>query len=261
MALNVQKSSSALADAELELWTNTFSYIKSMALKSALDLRLADAINHHGGVATLSQIVTRVTLHHSKIPCLRRVMRVLTLTGVFSVQQDQVLSTDEEPTYALTPASRLLVGSHNLASMMAMLLNPIMLTPFLGIGDWFKYGQPDPSLFEQTHGEGLWKMAHRDATFDALINDGMVSDSRFIMDIAVKECGEVFQGITSLVDVGGGLGAASQAISKAFPHLECTVMDLGHVIANAPTGTDVKFVAGDMFESVPAANAVFLKTV
>jgi hypothetical protein len=54
----------------------------------------------------------------------------------------------------------------------------------------------------------LWKLAEHDATFDALINDGMVSDTSFIMDIAIKESGEVFQGITSLIDVVGGLGAA-----------------------------------------------------
>jgi hypothetical protein len=102
-------------------------------------------------------------------------------------------------------------------------------------------------------------MAEKDPAFDALINDAMVSDSSFIMEIAIRECGEVFQGITSLMDVAGGLGAASQVISKAFPGMECTVMDLGHVVAKAPTGTAVKYVAGDMFESVPPADAVFIK--
>jgi len=57
----------------------------------------------------------------------------------------------------------------------------------------------------------LWEHASGDAAFDALINDGMLSDSHFIMDIAIKECAHVFQGISSLVDVGwrarrGGAG-------------------------------------------------------
>ncbi|XP_051209901.1 O-methyltransferase ZRP4 [Lolium perenne] len=310
MALNGHSIDQALLDAEHELWRTSFSYIKSMAIKSALDLRLADAIDHHGGAATLPQIVARVKVHPSKVPCLRRLMRVLTVSGVFSIQQQQnvvpsattngngaatangngavttngngaatangngVATTNGNGTatangtdaaaellYALTPVSRLLVGSRNLVSMMSMILDPTFITPYLGMGAWFEHALPDPCIFRQQHGVALWKMAEKDPAFDALINDAMVSDSSFIMEIAIRECGEVFQGITSLMDVAGGLGAASQVISKAFPGMECTVMDLGHVVAKAPTGTAVKYVAGDMFESVPPADAVFIKWV
>jgi hypothetical protein len=279
MALNGHSTDQALLDAEHELWRTSFSYIKSMAVKSALDLRLADAIDHHGGAATLSQIAARVAVHPSKITCLRRLMRVLTVSGVFSIQQQHNVvngngaaaangngtaaanGTSVEPLYALTPMSRLLVGSRNLVSIMSMILDPAFITPFLGIGAWFEHALPDPCIFMQQHGVPLWKMADKNPAFDALINDGMVSDSSFIMEIAIRECGEVFEGISSLMDVAGGHGAASQVISKAFPGLECTVMDLGHVVAKAPTGTAVKYVAGDMFESIPPADAVFIKVI
>jgi hypothetical protein len=79
--------------------------------------------------------------------------------------------------------------------------------------------------------------------------------------------------LTSLVDVGGGHGAAAIAIANAFPHIKCTVLDLKQVIDKVPpaaaTGTDriinstaataVQFVAGDMFESIPPADAVLLR--
>uniref|UniRef100_A0ACD5U1Q6 Uncharacterized protein n=1 Tax=Avena sativa TaxID=4498 RepID=A0ACD5U1Q6_AVESA len=258
MALNGQSTDQALLDAEQELWTTSFSHIKSMALKSALDLRLADAIDHHSGAATLHQIVARVTLHPSKIPCLRRLMRVLTLSSVFTIQQADGAG---DSLYALTPVSRLLVGSRSSASIMAFVLNPVLVTPFLGIGAWFQHALPDPCIFEHTHGEALWEMAGKDATLDALINKAMVSDSGFIMDVAVREAGDVFRGLSSLVDIGGGLGAAAQVISETFPHVECSVLDLEHVVSNAPVGTNIKYVAGDMFESVPPANAAFLKSV
>ncbi|XBJ11625.1 O-methyltransferase ZRP4 [Aegilops tauschii subsp. strangulata] len=275
MALTGQSTDDqAVLDAEHELWTTTFSYIKSMALKSALDLRLADAIHHHGGAATLPQILSRVAVHPSKIPCLRRLMRTLTVSGVFSVvqQQDVVVPaapvnndtgtyTGAEPSYTLTPVSRLLVGSQKSGSIMAFVLSPVLVAPFLGIGAWFQHSLPDPCLFEQAHGEALWEMSGHDAALDALINSAMVSDSRFIVDIAVRESGDVFRGISSLVDVGGGLGAAAQVISEAFPHVECSVLELEHVVSKAPAGTSVKYVAGDMFESVPPADAVFLKSV
>jgi hypothetical protein len=85
MALT-QSTNQTLLDGQLNLLDNTFGYIKSMALKAALDLRIADAIDHHGGAATLPQIVDRVALHPSKIPYLRRLMRVLAISGIFDLQ-------------------------------------------------------------------------------------------------------------------------------------------------------------------------------
>uniref|UniRef100_A0A452ZJR9 O-methyltransferase dimerisation domain-containing protein n=1 Tax=Aegilops tauschii subsp. strangulata TaxID=200361 RepID=A0A452ZJR9_AEGTS len=109
MALTVKSTDDhALLNAEHELWATTFSYIKSMALKSALDLRLADAIHHHGGAATLPQIAARVTVHPSKIPCLRRLMRTLTVSGVFSVvQQQDVVRALVRPHAGVPPPRRL----------------------------------------------------------------------------------------------------------------------------------------------------------
>ncbi|XP_052137838.1 O-methyltransferase ZRP4-like isoform X1 [Oryza glaberrima] len=274
MALDAQSNghhaidATSSLDALSELYGNTFAVVKSMALKAAMDLGVAGAIHHHGGAATLSQIVTRVTLHPSKVPCLRRLMRVLTLSGVFAVQKpapgDAAAADEAEaeaPVYALTPVSRLLIGAGNQGHMMSMLLHPNFITPFLRISDWLQRELPGPCIFKHTHGRSLWEMADDDAAFNTVVNDGMASDSVFTMDILVREHGEVFQGISSLVDVAGGNGTAAQAIARAFPEVKCSVMDLAHVVAEAPGGTGVEFIAGDMFESVPPANAVFLKWI
>ncbi|KAF8663161.1 hypothetical protein HU200_055762 [Digitaria exilis] len=80
----MELTSQAMLDAQAELWQNTFAFVKSMALKSAVDLHIADTIQHHGGAATLSQIANKAMVPPSKIPCLSRLMRVLTHAGVFS---------------------------------------------------------------------------------------------------------------------------------------------------------------------------------
>ncbi|XP_066363834.1 O-methyltransferase ZRP4-like [Miscanthus floridulus] len=266
-AQNASTDQQNMLDAQRQLWHHTFGYVMSMALKAALDLRIPDAIHQHGGSATLPQIVTEVTLHPSKTPCLRRLMRVLTLTGVFGVVVQHSTTTDDddggELVYELTPSSRLLVGSApNVSPFLNMVLGTVFVSSFLDLGEWFQHELPDPSLFKVTHGRHVWDLASHDASFAKLCDNGMVADSEFIMDVMVKECGDVFQGICgSLVDVAGGLGGATQAIAKAFPHIECSVLDLPNVVAAAPTNTDVKYVAGDMFESVPSANVVFLKWV
>jgi len=264
-AQNASTDQQTMLDAQLQLWHHTFGYVMSMALKAALDLRIPDAIHQHGGSATLPQIVTEVTLHPSKIPCLRRLMRVLTLTGVFGVVVQHSTTTDDddggELVYELTPASRLLVGSApNVSPFLNMVLGTVFVSSFLDLGEWFQHELPDPSPFKLTHGRHVWDLARHDASFAELCDNGMVADSGFIMDVMVKECGDVFRGISgSLVDVAGGLGGATQAIAKAFPHIECSVLDLPNVVAAAPTNTEVKYIAGDMFESIPSANVVFLK--
>ncbi|CAL4993547.1 unnamed protein product [Urochloa decumbens] len=256
MELTNNSTDRGLLDAQLELWHNTFAFMKSMALKSAVDLHIADAIHLHGGAATLPQILTKVDLHPSKIPSLHRLMRVLATTNVFSMQHPSPSADGSEPVYALTPVSRLLLGSQT--PLTAMVLDPIIVSPFFELGTWFQHELPDPCIFKQTHGRPIWEMTKQDATFDALVNDGLASDSQFIMDVAIKQCAEVFQGISSLIDVGGGIGAAAQAISKAFPHVKCSVLDLEHIIAKAPADTGVQFITGDMFESIPPANASVL---
>ncbi|OEL25814.1 O-methyltransferase ZRP4 [Dichanthelium oligosanthes] len=250
----------ALLDAQLELWHSAFAFIKSMALKSAMQLRIADAIHHHGGTATITQIASKVTLHPSKIPCMRRLMRVLTVTGIFSIAKHSA-DDDGDCVYGLTPASRLLVGSLSLSPTLSLFVNNVFVSPFLDLATWFEHELPDLTLFEMSHGKVVWDVIGHDETMSPLFNAGMVADSHFLMDIAIKECGDIFQGISSLIDVAGGHGAAAQAISKAFPHIECSVLDLAHVVASAPACTGINFIAGDMFESIPSANAVFLKWV
>ncbi|CAN6305182.1 unnamed protein product [Urochloa humidicola] len=94
MALS--KDTMDLLQAQVELWNQTFSFMKSVALAVALDLRIADAICHHGGAATLSQIIPEIGISQSKLPGLRRLMRVLTVAGTFTIQQPPEASSPEK---------------------------------------------------------------------------------------------------------------------------------------------------------------------
>ncbi|WVZ59007.1 hypothetical protein U9M48_009217 [Paspalum notatum var. saurae] len=107
----------------------------------------------------------------------------------------------------------------------------------------------------------MWEMSARDDVVNATVNSAMAADSHFLIQIVLKEFSEIFTGIDSLVDVAGGVGGAAVPIAAAFPSLKCSVLDLPHVVANAPCISNVQFVAGDMFDSIPPANAVLLKWI
>uniref|UniRef100_F6H5G1 O-methyltransferase C-terminal domain-containing protein n=1 Tax=Vitis vinifera TaxID=29760 RepID=F6H5G1_VITVI len=86
----------------------------------------------------------------------------------------------------------------------------------------------------------------------------MVSDSRLIANMIVRQYEEVFEGLTSLVDVGDGTGTMAKAIAKAFPQLKYIVFDQPHV-ANLEVGENLEIVGGNIFEAIPPADAILLK--
>lgn len=71
----------------------------------------------------------------------------------------------------------------------------------------------------------------------------------------------MFKGLKSLVDVGGGIGTMAEAIAKAFPEIQCTVFDLPHIVEDLQGTENLAFVGGDMFQSIPPAEAVLLKVI
>ncbi|KAJ9686221.1 hypothetical protein PVL29_015227 [Vitis rotundifolia] len=89
----------------------------------------------------------------------------------------------------------------------------------------------------------------------------MASDARLVTSVLLKEGKAVFEGLNSLVDVGGGTGTVAKAIANAFPHLNCTVLDLPHVVAGLQGSQNLNYFAGDMFEAIPPADAILLKWI
>jgi hypothetical protein len=245
-----------------ELQNNLLGYVKSMALKCAVDLRIPDAIHHRGGAATLADIVADTEVHPEKVPDLKRVMQLLTTSGIFTTTGG---GGSGDVTYGLTTACRFLVGRCNLSPMVPFMVSPPIVSSFFGMADWFRTKEPAAvaagSLFELAHGCSLGEMTRNDAALGSVLNDSVAADSRLFLEVIVLVEGHIFRGLNSLVDVGGGgHGAAAQVIARAFPRIKCTVLDLPHVVSKA-TSTDgnLQFTAGDMFESIPPADAVLLK--
>ena len=95
--------------------------------------------------------------------------------------------------------------------------------------------------------------------FANFFSEAMASDARLVMNVVVDKCKGVFDGLESFVDIGGGTGTVAKAIADTFPDIECTVLDLPHVVAGFQGSKNLKYVGGDMFEAIPPADAVFMK--
>ncbi|CAN0896768.1 Probable O-methyltransferase 3 [Linum grandiflorum] len=119
----------------------------------------------------------------------------------------------------------------------------------------------DPTPFDTAHGKTFWEFAGNQPQLNGFFNDAMASDARLVTTVLVNECKSAFEGLGSLVDVGGGTGTVAKAIAGAFPELDCTVLDLPHVVDGLENTGNLKFVGGDMFVEIPAADAVLLKWI
>lgn len=100
-----------------------------------------------------------------------------------------------------------------------------------------------------------------------IFNEGMVSLTRVELPTLLAGCD--FSGISTLMDVGGGVGELMVAILERYPAMRGIVFDLPHCeeaarknLANLGLADRFEFIPGNFFESIPAgADAIIMKTV
>ncbi|VAH12635.1 unnamed protein product [Triticum turgidum subsp. durum] len=268
----VATSKAELLQADAELFCHTFAYVKSMALNSAVKLGIADVLHRCGGAASLPDLLSAVPLHPSKGPYLCRLMNMLAAAGIFTAEDVVPAASapaegDGAPTtvYHLNTVSRLLVEGSSCMSLCVLLdTTDLFVTASLRLHQWLlseEEGATMGSPFTMAHGGSLYGVGSRDPEFNVLFNGAMGATSKFIAALAIRECSEVFAGITSLVDVAGGNGTMARTIAEAFPRVKCSVLELPQVIEGIPPDGTVELVAGDMMEFVPPADVVLLKHV
>ncbi|KAL4290708.1 hypothetical protein GQ457_14G021480 [Hibiscus cannabinus] len=249
-----------LLEAHAHVWNHIFSSINSMSLKCAVDLGIPDIIHSHGKPITVTELVAALpTLNPTKARNIYRLMRILVHSGFFA--QQKLSHGVQEVGYVLTNASCLLLKDNplSLTPFLKVALDPIITKPLDFLGNWFQNNDRTP--FDTAHGKTFWDYAGHDPKLGNLFNEGMASDARLVSSVLIDKCKGSFEGLDSLVDVGGGTGTVGKAIAHAFPHLDCTVLDLPHVVAGLKDNGNLKYVGGDMFEDVPVADAVLLKSI
>ncbi|CAI0407011.1 unnamed protein product [Linum tenue] len=288
-----------LLEAQSQIWRWTLSHLVSMSIKCAIHLRIPDAVHKHGQpAASLSELISALRIPPSKTHAFRCMMRVLSTrsTAFFSLHTQQQ-EQEEEEMYALTPASRLLLSHEplNQASLPLLNFHPASRDYCSVLNTWLLEdddhdGNIDNNnkrtAFEVVNGTSFWDYVAGSSApgqeLKGLFYDCMVSDSKLVADALVSSAAGVnkeeeeespltsllFRGVRTLVDVAGGTGVFAAAVAGAFPEMKCVVLDLPHVVeglAAAAAGPghreNLEFVAGDMFERVPHADAIFLKWI
>ncbi|KAL5725466.1 hypothetical protein ACHQM5_008607 [Ranunculus cassubicifolius] len=241
-----------------QVWNMMWAFADSMALKCAVDLRIADIIHDHGCPITLQQLVSGINSPSTNLIYLSRIMRFLVYKNVFTAKVDS--NGSETTLYGLTPAARWLLqddANLSLAPMIQAQTHDILMSPWRYFSKCVEEGG---DAFPKAHSSEIWDLASVNPEFNKTFNASMACTSKIAVE-AILGNYEGFEGLESLVDVGGGTGMLIREIVKNNPHIRGIGFDLPHVVSTAPEFPGVEYIGGNMFREVPKADAVIIKSI
>uniref|UniRef100_A0ACD5W7L0 Uncharacterized protein n=1 Tax=Avena sativa TaxID=4498 RepID=A0ACD5W7L0_AVESA len=225
-----------LLQAQADLWRHSLYYMTSMAFQCAVKLGIPTTIHRLGGTASLPDLVTALSLPPAKLPYLRRIMRLLATSGVFA--------TTDVDVYRLTPISFLLLdgidvdGHPSQTTVVLAATARHCVEAALGLTDWFRKDVAG-SPFEDLHGVTLF--------------DGSMAEAEPEIDAVAWTPSPTAAAATA--------PPRDPSSRPSRTSIKCTVLDLPRVIDAIPADGVVNYVAGDMFNLVPPAQAVLVKLV
>eukprot|EP00252_Welwitschia_mirabilis_P022660 TRINITY_DN61_c0_g1_i1.p1 TRINITY_DN61_c0_g1~~TRINITY_DN61_c0_g1_i1.p1 ORF type:complete len:359 (-),score=-0.22 TRINITY_DN61_c0_g1_i1:75-1151(-) len=242
------------------VWRFTFAFADSLAVKCALLLEIPDIIAKSGTNAlSLSEIAQQLPTERPHMELLRRVMDYLVAVSFFTANDNG----GGERRYGLTAASKHMVkgtpSEGSLRPVFILLNEEVMMAAWHLLHHCVLNGELP---FRKAHGMSAFEYAAVHADFNALFNCAMSSASATLIKPFLAAYKHRLSAISSLVDVGGGLGNTLAAIVEECPNITRALnFDLPHVVSTAPQIPGVEHVGGDMFVSVPSAEAILLKWI
>ncbi|KAF5186158.1 Caffeic acid 3-o-methyltransferase [Thalictrum thalictroides] len=203
-----------------------------VAMQVAVELELFEIIAKRGPNAKLSpkEIASNLSTQNPNAHImLDRIFRLLTSYSVMTSSLVTNKDGEAERLYGLAPVCKYFVNNEDGVSMCPLLL----------------FAQ-DKILMES-----------RCYLKDAILEGGIPFNKAHGMH--AFEYG--FEGLKEVVDVGGGVGITSSLITSKYPAIRCINFDLPHVIEQSQTYPGVVHIGGNMFDSVPNGETIFMKWI
>ncbi|CAN4112601.1 unnamed protein product [Withania somnifera] len=187
------------SQAQEDIWKCICGFTEMAVVKCAIELGIPDFLEAHQEPVTLNQLSSALGCSASS---LYRILRFLINRGIFkeiSTGHGKIMG------YVQTPVSRLLTrdGEHSMAALVLLESSPIMLAPWHYLSSRV-LAKENSATFSAAHGKDLWEYAKIHPEHSKLINDALACHARVTIRVIMDNCVEIFKGIESLVDVGGG---------------------------------------------------------
>ncbi|KAG2061092.1 S-adenosyl-L-methionine-dependent methyltransferase [Suillus hirtellus] len=194
-------------------------------IDAAVQSRIADVLDKHPDGLSLDVLADAVNLDKTKVA---RVLRVLALRGCFK-------EGNLSETYLQTRLSLVLKATNNVGSWIklqrefrkyAAVLYETMVDQEFARSDKLERAPRAFALRKEAKNNGFWEMDDeaRDIFHKAMMGYSEIQDSSAVLHHYP------WDKISSVVDIGSGIGAMSIPLAKTFPHLRITNQDLPEII-------------------------------
>ncbi|KAG9441700.1 hypothetical protein H6P81_017554 [Aristolochia fimbriata] len=231
-----------------------------MSLNAVVTLKVPDAIWDGGANTPLSAAEILSRLGRPVPPAdpdnLQRILRMLVAYDVFREHPARKYSlTEIGQTLVAAGEEGLSYGAYVLQHHQEALVRawPLLHT---AVED------PAEEPFVRANGKSAYGYYGEKPEMNELMQKAMSGVSAPFIEAVLDGYAPGFAGIRRLVDVGGSSGACLRSIMERHPNVEEGVnFDLPEVVARAPNFPGITHVGGDMFQSIPSGDAIFMKWV
>ncbi|XP_074285170.1 caffeic acid 3-O-methyltransferase-like [Silene latifolia] len=228
-------------------------------LKVVIDLQVFEIIKERGPGACLSvaEIVAKLptTNIEAAQSYLGRMLDILVSNSILTLSLGRV-----EKRYGLAPVCKFFMPNEDGVSFSAF-MNTTFRSSVNDSLRCLKYAVLEGSVpFTKALGMPYYEYMGKHPEFQILFSKAMSDLSTLVMRGILKNY-KGFEGLPSLVDVGGNTGATLGMICSKYPQIKGINFDQPHFIADAPSYPGVEHVGGSMFVNIPKGDAIFLKHV
>ncbi|KAH9626320.1 hypothetical protein KSS87_012864 [Heliosperma pusillum] len=239
-------------------WFLVGGFVRWEVLKAAIDLQVFEIIKEHGPGVCLSAAEIAAKLPTTNIEAaqsyLGRILDMLVSNSILTLS----LGTAEKR-YGLAPVCKFFMPNEDGVSFSSFMdtIRRCQNMSFLDL----KYAVLEGTVpFTKASGMPFYEYMGKHPEFQKSFSKSMSDHSTLVMRELLKNY-KGFEGLSSVVDVGGSTGATLGMICSKYPQIKGINYDQPHVIAHAPSYPGVEHVAGSMFVNIPKGDAMFLKWI
>ncbi|XP_014499456.1 isoliquiritigenin 2'-O-methyltransferase-like [Vigna radiata var. radiata] len=241
--------------------------VYTAVLNASIELNLFEIIAKATKTTTplgvsASEIASQLPIQHKKLP--QRLDRMLSVLASHSLLTCSTLTNQDgkvQRLFQLSPSGKYFTNAEATASLAlftTFMNHPKLVQAFLNFKEIVL--DCDKGLYMKVHGMPIFEGIQSDPTWNHIFNEAMANICRIEMT-KILEIYSGFEGISLLIDVGGGVGQSLNIIISKYPSIKGVNFDLPQVIKQAPPYPGIEHVEGDMFESVPKGDAILLKGI
>ncbi|XP_057774124.1 caffeic acid 3-O-methyltransferase 1-like [Salvia miltiorrhiza] len=230
------------------------------ALATAIQLDLLEIMKKAGSGVFLSPPQLAALIPATNPEAHLMIDRILRLLAAANILECKRPDSDGDRFYSLAPVCKFFTKNEDGVSMAPLLLlsqDKVFTETWYHLKDAIVEGG---NPFHRAHGMSVFEYSTIDPRFNKIFDEAMSGHSNMFMN-EILEMYKGFEGVKSLVDVGGGIGSSLKIILSKYPSIKAINFDLPHVIQHAPSHPGVEHVSGDMFVSVPKGDAIFIKWI